>query len=93
VYDFCWYPMMRPGDLASCCYVSTSRDHPIHLWDAFTGQVRRGICSCCFSSDDEIINLLGLCITKVFVGTTAALMCRDPSHPPLGRIYRPGARR
>ena len=23
-----------------CSFISTSRDHPIHMWDAFTGQVR-----------------------------------------------------
>jgi WD40 repeat protein len=31
---------MQPSEPASCCYLSTSRDHPIHLWDAFTGQLR-----------------------------------------------------
>ncbi|KAJ3193593.1 hypothetical protein HK101_004564 [Irineochytrium annulatum] len=27
-------------DPATCCYVSTARDHPIQLWDAYTGQMR-----------------------------------------------------
>lgn len=40
IYDFAWYPLMQPSEPASCCYLSTSRDHPIHLWDAFTGQLR-----------------------------------------------------
>ncbi|ONK75605.1 uncharacterized protein A4U43_C03F18650 [Asparagus officinalis] len=30
-------------DPATCVFVSTTRDHPIHLWDAVTGQVIRGL--------------------------------------------------
>lgn len=39
VYDMCWYPQMSSQDPASCCVLSSSRDHPVHLWDAFTGEV------------------------------------------------------
>jgi WD40 repeat protein len=27
------------ADPATCVFASTSRDHPIHLWDAATGEV------------------------------------------------------
>ncbi|GES93892.1 telomerase Cajal body protein 1-like [Rhizophagus clarus] len=40
VYDFCWYPMMSSQDPDTCCFLSSSREHPIHLWDAYTGKVR-----------------------------------------------------
>ncbi|CAG8433432.1 1776_t:CDS:10 [Diversispora eburnea] len=38
IYEFCWYPLM--SNPATCCFLSSSRDHPIHLWDAFTGKSR-----------------------------------------------------
>ena len=40
VFDFCWYPLMTSLDPRTCCFVSTSRDHPLHLWDAYNGRVR-----------------------------------------------------
>jgi WD40 repeat protein len=40
VYDFCWYPLMNSSYPTSCCFISSSRDHPVHLWDAFTGELR-----------------------------------------------------
>lgn len=40
VYDMKWYPKMNSQDLSSCCFLTTSKDHPIHLWDGFSGQLR-----------------------------------------------------
>lgn len=40
VYDSCWYPLMNSWDPATCCFLSTSRESPLHLWDAFTGELR-----------------------------------------------------
>ncbi|XP_077257431.1 telomerase Cajal body protein 1 homolog [Temnothorax americanus] len=40
VYDACWYPFMDSREPATCCFLSTSRESPIHLWDAFTGELR-----------------------------------------------------
>ena len=37
VYDYQWYPLMDSNDPTMCCFASTSRDTPVHLWDAFTG--------------------------------------------------------
>ena len=31
---------MDSVDPATCCFVASSRDHPLHLWDAFTGRMR-----------------------------------------------------
>lgn len=41
IYDMCWYPAMNSQDPGSCCVLSSSRDHPVHLWDAYTGEVGR----------------------------------------------------
>ncbi|EDV21331.1 uncharacterized protein TRIADDRAFT_60247 [Trichoplax adhaerens] len=52
IYDYTWYPKMSSYDAATCCFLSTSRDHPLHLWDAYTGQIR---CSySCFNHLDEL---------------------------------------
>ncbi|KAL1926903.1 hypothetical protein VTP01DRAFT_5233 [Rhizomucor pusillus] len=40
VYDFAWFPSMNSQDPASCCFVASVRDHPVHLWDACTGKLR-----------------------------------------------------
>lgn len=40
IYDFCWYPLMNSWNPVTCCLASTSKDSPVHLWDAFTGQLR-----------------------------------------------------
>ncbi|CAG8537701.1 9328_t:CDS:10 [Ambispora leptoticha] len=40
IYDCCWYPMMSSQEPETCCFLSSSRDHPIHLWDAFSGKIR-----------------------------------------------------
>jgi len=40
IYDFCWYPNMSTAIPATCCYLSTSKDHPVQLWDAFNGNLR-----------------------------------------------------
>ncbi|CAG5073899.1 Similar to Wrap53: Telomerase Cajal body protein 1 (Rattus norvegicus) [Cotesia congregata] len=40
VYDTCWYPWMSSWEPETCCFLSTSKETPIHLWDAFTGSLR-----------------------------------------------------
>ena len=40
VYDYSWYPYMDSSNPVTCCFVASSRDHPLHLWDAFTGTLR-----------------------------------------------------
>lgn len=50
IFDFCWYPyMMSAGcgvpdgskavDPSTCAFVSVARDHPVHMFDAYTGAV------------------------------------------------------
>ncbi|XP_012257686.2 telomerase Cajal body protein 1 isoform X1 [Athalia rosae] len=40
VYDSCWFPMMSSWDPSTCCFATTSKESPVHLWDAFTGELR-----------------------------------------------------
>ena len=40
VYDFKWYPYMNSQNPTTSCYITSCRDHPIHLWDAKMGDVR-----------------------------------------------------
>ncbi|EFN80355.1 telomerase Cajal body protein 1 [Harpegnathos saltator] len=40
IYDTCWYPFMSTWDPTTCCFLSTSKESPAHLWDAITGELR-----------------------------------------------------
>ncbi|XP_074479173.1 telomerase Cajal body protein 1 [Sebastes fasciatus] len=40
IYDYCWYPKMNSLDADTCFLASSSRDNPVHVWDAFYGEVR-----------------------------------------------------
>lgn len=59
MYDYAWYSGMSAADPASCCFATTCRAHPIHLWDACTGELR---CSYrAFDDNDEVRRLSNLC--------------------------------
>ncbi|CDH57186.1 telomerase cajal body protein 1-like [Lichtheimia corymbifera JMRC:FSU:9682] len=40
INDFAWFPSMNSQDPATCCFLTSVRDHPMHLWDGCTGQLR-----------------------------------------------------
>ncbi|KAK4874695.1 hypothetical protein RN001_014055 [Aquatica leii] len=40
IYDYCWYPGMNSNNPATCCWAASGHEGPIHLWDAFTGDLR-----------------------------------------------------
>lgn len=40
IYDYCWFPHMNSLDPDTCFLASSSRDNPVHVWDAFYGEVR-----------------------------------------------------
>ncbi|KAK3749961.1 hypothetical protein QZH41_013858, partial [Actinostola sp. cb2023] len=62
VYDYCWYPYMSSLDSDTCCFISTSRDHPVHMWDAFTGELR---CSYrAYDHMDELTTATSLAFTQ-----------------------------
>lgn len=84
IYDYCWYPYMSSSDAATCVFASTTRDHPIHLWDAYTGQLR---CTYrAYDAMDEITAALSIsfnCLgTKIYAGYNKFLRIFD--------VHRPG---
>ncbi|CAG8638688.1 10597_t:CDS:10, partial [Cetraspora pellucida] len=40
VYECCWYPQMSSQDPSTCFFLASSREHPVHLWDAYTGKLK-----------------------------------------------------
>ncbi|XP_065876960.1 uncharacterized protein [Euphorbia lathyris] len=84
VYDFCWYPYMNASDPVSCVFATTSRDHPIHLWDASSGLLR---CTYrAYDNVDEITAAFSIAFnpggTKIFAGYNKSIRVFD--------IHRPG---
>ncbi|XP_078437372.1 transducin/WD40 repeat-like superfamily protein isoform X2 [Wolffia australiana] len=84
VYDYCWYPFMSLQDMNSCVFASTCRDHPIHLWDAFSGQLRATYRA--YDAMDEITAALSVSFntfgTKIFAGYNKCIRIFD--------VHRPG---
>lgn len=40
VYDYAWFPLLDSSLPHTCLVASSSRDNPVHLWDAFDGSLR-----------------------------------------------------
>ncbi|XP_045624327.2 telomerase Cajal body protein 1 [Procambarus clarkii] len=53
IYDFAWFPLMQSNDPRTCCFAVTCRDQPVHLWDAWNGNL---ICS--YHSYDHLDQLV-----------------------------------
>ncbi|OVA14428.1 WD40 repeat [Macleaya cordata] len=84
VYDYCWYPYMSASDPTTCVFATTTRDHPIHLWDATSGQLR---CTYrAYDAMDEITAAFSVAFnnsgTKVFGGYNKSIRVFD--------LHRPG---
>ncbi|KAF9588367.1 hypothetical protein IFM89_008797 [Coptis chinensis] len=84
VYDYCWYPYMSASDPATCVFASTTRDHPLHLWDAVSGQLRGTYRA--YDAMDEISAAFSAAFnpsgTKLFAGYNKSVRIFD--------IHRPG---
>nr|GEW97431.1 hypothetical protein [Tanacetum cinerariifolium] len=84
IYDYCWYPYMSTSDPVSCVFATTTRDHPIHLWDTTTGKLR---CTYrAYDNMDEITAAFSIGFnptgTKIFAGYNKSVRIFD--------IHRPG---
>ncbi|XAR66391.1 hypothetical protein NMG60_11012613 [Bertholletia excelsa] len=84
IYDYCWYPYMSASDPVTSVFASTTRDHPIHLWDSTSGELR---CTYrAYDGMDEITAAYSICFnpagTKLFAGYNKSLRVFD--------IHRPG---
>ncbi|KAL5730612.1 hypothetical protein ACHQM5_003413 [Ranunculus cassubicifolius] len=84
VYDYCWYPYMSASDPTTCVFATTTRDHPIHLWDGISGQLRGTYRA--YDAMDEITAAFSAAFnpsgTKLFAGYNKTLRIFD--------IHRPG---
>ncbi|XP_057300877.1 uncharacterized protein LOC130635537 isoform X1 [Hydractinia symbiolongicarpus] len=83
VYDMTWYPFMNSADPDTCCFISTSRDHPIHLWDACTGRIR---CSYrAFDQMDELASANSIAFnldgSKIYCGFNNVVRVFDSARP------------
>ncbi|KAM7530718.1 hypothetical protein LguiB_034128 [Lonicera macranthoides] len=84
VYDYCWYPYMSAADPVTSVFATTTRDHPIHLWDSTSGQLR---CTYrAYDAMDEITAAFSIGFnptgTKIFAGYNKSVRIFD--------IHRPG---
>ncbi|CAM9122918.1 unnamed protein product, partial [Discosporangium mesarthrocarpum] len=74
---------MTSADPATCVYVSTSRDHPLHMWDAFTGALRATYRA--YDHLDEVVAANSVCFnatgTKLFAGYNRMIRAFDVSQP------------
>ncbi|KAH7516000.1 hypothetical protein FEM48_Zijuj10G0088100 [Ziziphus jujuba var. spinosa] len=88
VYDFCWYPYMSASDPITSVFATTTRDHPIHLWDATSGQLR---CTYrAYDAMDEIAAAFSIAFnpagTKIFAGYNKSVRVFDLHCP--GREFK-----
>lgn len=58
IHGCAWWPLMSSADPSSCVFVSSSKDQPIHLWDAYTGALRTSYCA--YDHTDEPTTALSL---------------------------------
>ncbi|KAL2343960.1 hypothetical protein Fmac_005245 [Flemingia macrophylla] len=84
IHDFCWYPYMSSSDLVTNVFATTTRDHPIHLWDAASGQLR---CTYrAYDAMDEITAAFSIAFNpagnKIFAGYNKCIRMFD--------LHRPG---
>eukprot|EP00118_Oscarella_pearsei_P015266 m.136885 g.136885 ORF g.136885 m.136885 type:complete len:127 (+) comp38193_c0_seq14:207-587(+) len=90
IYDYCWYPGMNSCFPETCCLVSTTKDQPIHLWDAYNGTLRASYCG--FNHLDEVTAAYSLECTpdgsQLYAGYHGHVRIFDISRPGRDCSYR-----
>lgn len=83
IYDYCWFPLMSSRDVSTCCFASCSRSSPIHLWDAYDGQLRCSYLS--FNHLEEMASPHSLsfsnCGTKLYAGYRDCIKVFETGRP------------
>lgn len=81
VYDYCWYN--QTSDQSSCSFLTTSKDNPIHNWDANTGQLLSSYRA--YDQMDELTAAYSLCYsldgTKIYSGFKKMIRVFDTNRP------------
>ncbi len=87
VYDAAWYPVMNSWAPETCCVVATTRDHPVRLFDAYTGKLRASYRS--YDRVDAVVAPKSLAFAPgggtIYCGLKDAVHVFDVSRP--GRDY------
>ncbi|VDI49225.1 Hypothetical predicted protein [Mytilus galloprovincialis] len=91
VYDFCWYRKMSLEDPDTCCFLTTCRDGPVHMWDMANGHLK-----CTYrpyNHLDEIATAHSLALSldggKLYTGFNRMIRVFDVSRPGRHCIQRP----
>ena len=83
IYDYAWYPAMHSAEPATCCFLSACRDHPLHLWDAYTGGCRASYVA--HNHMDEVIGAYSAAFEptgqRIYCGFDRAVRIFDASRP------------
>lgn len=83
IYDLAWYPGMNSSSPATCCFFSTSRDNPVHVWDAFTGADRGSYCA--YTDAEELTAAYSVGFdsqaTKLYCGYNNCIRVFDVERP------------
>ncbi|XP_041034930.1 telomerase Cajal body protein 1 [Carcharodon carcharias] len=83
IYDYCWYPVMSSMAPETCFLASSSRDNPIHIWDAFYGDLRATFRP--YNHLDELTSAHSLCFTpdgaQLFCGFDKMVRVFETSRP------------
>ncbi|XP_006739006.1 telomerase Cajal body protein 1 isoform X1 [Leptonychotes weddellii] len=61
IYDYCWYSLMSSTEPDTSYVASSSRENPIHIWDAFTGELRASFRA--YNHLDELTAAHSLCFS------------------------------
>ncbi|XP_074598889.1 telomerase Cajal body protein 1 homolog [Brevipalpus obovatus] len=87
IYDYCWYPKMTSLEPTTCFFLTTSRNNPIHMWDAYTGKIAASFCP--YNHLDEVVSAYSLAFspdgTKIYAGFKKSVKIFDTALP--GRIF------
>ncbi|KAJ1675397.1 hypothetical protein EV182_001352, partial [Spiromyces aspiralis] len=83
VLDLAWYPFMSSSDPQTCCFLASTRDHPIHLRDVFTGKSRAAYRA--FNDKEELISATSVAFnprnTQFCAGYWERVMIFDTNRP------------
>jgi telomerase Cajal body protein 1 len=83
VYDYCWYSRMAITEPETCCFATVARGHPVHLWDATSGDLRCTYRS--YDAMDELVSPYSLAFSpdglQLFAGVKSAIHIFDVAQP------------
>lgn len=81
IYDIKFNPFFNSLYPQTCYFICTSKDHPIHLYNAYNGEL---LCSYCgYNHLDELTNAYSLCIVndKIYSGYKNMILTFDINIP------------